>query len=810
MSDGCDYLDSPGTDTTIYSNFGSEYDSEIDVIPEDDIADTTSICHLFESCLRRYGVLLFTLQTDTLRSAHLVTSIVPEIKDEFSRLRIWGEQTYAVLPQNARRSLDEQLREDGDTKKIVIRCLQRLNTHIEKATEYMNRYSSPANATEDEEYSSLSDESEAAQEDLETAWEIRFRKTIAPIFEGIRSLYRVSVLLRRYRNSSRYLRSSTSTAASQDALRATMDYAHISEKTRQWRHMAMRSESQTKKENVQQDIADLAFFCERLARANLFRRKQFEYWVDHPDVPETQTTALNAVGKARQQKDKIMSAIPTSLSIVSKSALGDNTEREVDGASIDACLICLEEMSLDRLFEHLATHMEEIALFVLPVGSDGDEDEQIRPSSVQPVVRSMEQYNQTEEVYSRPDGDEDEQIRPSSVQSAVRSVKQYNKTQEVYPRRRMMMEPVTIFMLTNTVTSLSASLTTLINNARNNDRMLEGLGEDLSSFKTVINRVEGTLNGRDIGRMIDEEDNDIFVVVNDTFKNCLAFVNELSTSVEKSRSKRTNIVRLVNTRYRDNDRTGLQRRIVDSTRRMQIALQIITLQATFKISDRVEKSASEIANCIKSLEKGLSNLRADLSSNNEVSLTSSSSSSYATSASTAPALPKSTVALEAAARDTISQAMRRRDDQMLRQSGVMVLRSSSSRRGPRSSATAGTSTRSPMVEAVVIAVCGMTGSGKSNFISKLAGKDIGIGHGLESKTDQVYQFDIPFEGRHVTLVDTPGFADTSISDTDVLKMIAGFMASSYQLGILLSGIIYLHAITHTRVKGPSLRNIHMF
>lgn len=72
------------------------------------------------------------------------------------------------------------------------------------------------------------------------------------------------------------------------------------------------------------------------------------------------------------------------------------------------------------------------------------------------------------------------------------------------------------------------------------------------------------------------------------------------------------------------------------------------------------------------------------------------------------------------------------------------------------------------------------------------------------------QFEITFEGQRIALVDTPGFADTSISDTDVLKMIAGFMETSYQDGVLLSGIIYLHQITHNRVEGPSLRNIDMF
>ncbi|KAH0150767.1 hypothetical protein KCU67_g10527, partial [Aureobasidium melanogenum] len=304
--------------------------------------------------------------TDALRSTHLVISLVPDIKDEFSRLRIWGEQTYAVLPQNARRSLDEQLREDEDTKNVVIRCLRRLNSHIEKAIEQTNRFLPTADVdTEDEEYSSLSDESDTAQDNTRPDWEIRFNKTIEVISEGIRSLYRVSVLLRRPRNSSKYLKSSSSTIPSHDTLRVTLDYAHVSEKIRQWRHLTMRSrvggdeehvvteeEMQLRQENEQQEIADIAFFCQRLAWANLFRRKQFDYWVDHPDVPETQIKALDAVVKTDQRKDKIMSAIPTSLSTVAKSALGDNAE--------------------------VGQWRTEIALFVLPMDPDGDEDDQVK------------------------------------------------------------------------------------------------------------------------------------------------------------------------------------------------------------------------------------------------------------------------------------------------------------------------------------------------------------------------------------------------------------------------------------------------
>lgn len=86
------------------------------------------------------------------------------------------------------------------------------------------------------------------------------------------------------------------------------------------------SEVQLRKKNEQREIADIAFFCQRLTWANLFRREQFDYWIDYPDVPETQTKPFGAVGKTNQQKDKIIPVISTSLSTVAKSALGNNTE----------------------------------------------------------------------------------------------------------------------------------------------------------------------------------------------------------------------------------------------------------------------------------------------------------------------------------------------------------------------------------------------------------------------------------------------------------------------------------------------------
>ena len=106
-----------------YIAAGSAQDPDRDGTTKQKSLDAESACRLFEKSIRRYGTLLLALQRNAPQSTHLTTTTVPKLKDEFSRLRIWGEQTYAVLPRNARRSLDEQLREDEETKNIVIRTL---------------------------------------------------------------------------------------------------------------------------------------------------------------------------------------------------------------------------------------------------------------------------------------------------------------------------------------------------------------------------------------------------------------------------------------------------------------------------------------------------------------------------------------------------------------------------------------------------------------------------------------------------------------------------------------------------------------
>ena len=54
-----------------------------------------------------------------------------------------------------------------------------------------------------------------------------------------------------------------------------------------------------------------------------------------------------------------------------------------------------------------------------------------------------------------------------------------------------------------------------------------------------------------------------------------------------------------------------------------------------------------------------------------------------------------------------------------------------------------------------------------------------IGMNLESCTAEVQLADtFTLDGRPVILIDTPGFDDTSKSDTDILKLIAAFLATT--------------------------------
>ncbi len=60
------------------------------------------------------------------------------------------------------------------------------------------------------------------------------------------------------------------------------------------------------------------------------------------------------------------------------------------------------------------------------------------------------------------------------------------------------------------------------------------------------------------------------------------------------------------------------------------------------------------------------------------------------------------------------------------------------------------------------------------------------------------------------MIDTPGFDDSEVSDTEILTRIAFWMSDSYDDNELLSGLIYLHPISDNRMSGGSKKNLRMF
>ncbi|CAG9986568.1 unnamed protein product [Clonostachys byssicola] len=119
--------------------------------------------------------------------------------------------------------------------------------------------------------------------------------------------------------------------------------------------------------------------------------------------------------------------------------------------------------------------------------------------------------------------------------------------------------------------------------------------------------------------------------------------------------------------------------------------------------------------------------------------------------------------------------------------------------------------RAPKPNDVFIAIMGVTGSGKSSFISQCCGRMVRVGHDLTgcTSTVDVHAFDLS-PTQTIYLIDTPGFDDTNRGDAEVLTQIAAWLGESYQHKILLHGIVYLHPITDRRMLGSARRNLNVF
>lgn len=139
----------------------------------------------------------------------------------------------------------------------------------------------------------------------------------------------------------------------------------------------------------------------------------------------------------------------------------------------------------------------------------------------------------------------------------------------------------------------------------------------------------------------------------------------------------------------------------------------------------------------------------------------------------------------------------------------------------------------------MIVVVGVTGSGKSYFINRLAGKEIVEEGGKLSSCKSVSNYivlsislsyhlimfdvnEIPETGTQkcqmipliigntkTLLIDTPGFDDTQRPDAEILNEIANVLAAQYALGFSLKGVVYVHRITDIRFSGSNVKTLEI-
>jgi len=105
---------------------------------------------------------------------------------------------------------------------------------------------------------------------------------------------------------------------------------------------------------------------------------------------------------------------------------------------------------------------------------------------------------------------------------------------------------------------------------------------------------------------------------------------------------------------------------------------------------------------------------------------------------------------------------------------------------------------------------GVTGAGKSYFVNSLTDGMVVEGYNLRSCTKTCQMVKTWVGNTDVTVVDCPGFDDTSRSDVEIFEEIANLLATQYILGLKLKGIVYLHRITDNRMQGSARKNLELF
>ncbi|KEP49820.1 50S ribosome-binding GTPase [Rhizoctonia solani 123E] len=111
----------------------------------------------------------------------------------------------------------------------------------------------------------------------------------------------------------------------------------------------------------------------------------------------------------------------------------------------------------------------------------------------------------------------------------------------------------------------------------------------------------------------------------------------------------------------------------------------------------------------------------------------------------------------------------------------------------------------------VVLLFGCTGTGKTSFANMASGSEMEVGKGVRSSTkhleaSKVFQVD----GQPVVIIDCPGFNDTYLTETEILRRLADYLIKAYESNYKVAGLLYFHKISDTRVGGASFRHMNMF
>ena len=90
--------------------------------------DTSSIASAFSACLEAYRDFYLVLARDERTATETIP--LPEVADEYGRLKVWGANTEAL--RTGRGSLDDKLRNDGRLKSMILTLLRELTEDLQR------------------------------------------------------------------------------------------------------------------------------------------------------------------------------------------------------------------------------------------------------------------------------------------------------------------------------------------------------------------------------------------------------------------------------------------------------------------------------------------------------------------------------------------------------------------------------------------------------------------------------------------------------------------------------------------------------